>query len=190
MTSRYGVNIAVRPMTSVTHSTFPSGKEAKPRTVLGLTTFPAGFGASGYRPNILVVLTLLPKGPVPRVARCENAIPRSSAETIAVCRVPRNPRWITDTSGTWPSEVRLWVSPAAKCSMLRNGREGLDVSHVKILPAAWPPAIVLWSADIAIEVIGPDSTAAVHHQQRAAHVSKPYDLPFVPGPIIILRFWL
>ncbi len=43
--------------------------------------------------------------------------------------------------------------------MVRNGLEALVVSQVKMLPLAWPPAIVLWSAEMAMEVMGPDSTA-------------------------------
>lgn len=56
--------------------------------------------------------------------------------------------------------------------MLRNGREGRDVSHVYMLPLACPPAIVVWSADTAMAVMGPDSTA------------------FVPGPMMSFKFWL
>jgi hypothetical protein len=43
--------------------------------------------------------------------------------------------------------------------MWRKGRAAFAVSHVKMLPLAWPPATMRWSADIAIEVRAPDSTA-------------------------------
>src|SRR5438034_9828754 len=99
--------MAVRPKVSVARSTFPSGKEANANTVLGLSGLPdVGGGALGYRPRILVVLTVRPRGPVPLDARWEKAMPRSSAETRAVCLVPRNPRWVTEAFGTCPSTVR------------------------------------------------------------------------------------
>ena len=41
----------------------------------------------------------------------------------------------------------------------RNGFAGLANSHVNILPLACPPAMVEWSAERAMEVTGPDSTA-------------------------------
>ncbi len=76
--------------------------------------------------------------------------------------------------------------------MLRNGLEARVVSQLNMLPFACPPAMVVWSADIAMAVMGPDSTAG--------RVSQPWLLfrerdgvelqPFVPGPIIILMFWL
>lgn len=45
--------------------------------------------------------------------------------------------------------------------MLRKGLAAPRVvSHVKMLPLACPPAMVVWSAETAIEVMGPDSTAA------------------------------
>ena len=52
--------------------------------------------------------------------------------------------------------------------MTRNGLEALVVSQVKMLPLAWPPAIVLWSAEMAMEVMGPDSTAV----SKCQHISK------------------
>ncbi|KAG7143876.1 hypothetical protein HYQ46_007386 [Verticillium longisporum] len=59
--------MAVRPTLSVALSVFPSGQEAKAKTVLGRIVFPTGAGASGYRPRILVVFTVLPRAPKPEV---------------------------------------------------------------------------------------------------------------------------
>lgn len=86
-------------------------------------------------------------------------MPRSSAETRAVCRVPRKPRCVTETPGKWPSAVRLVRCEGSKCGIVKNGLDARLVSHVKILPFACPPAIVVWSAEMAMAVIGPDSTA-------------------------------
>src|SRR5436305_895987 len=72
-------------------SAFPSGSGAKAKTVLGFLDFPVDDWSFGYRPRIRVVLTVRPTAPSPRVARCEKAIPLLSADTNAVCRVPRNP---------------------------------------------------------------------------------------------------
>lgn len=69
------------------------------------------------------------------------------------------------TFGTCPSVVRLSAWDGSRCGIVRNGRDARLVSHVKMLPLAWPPAIVVWSADIAMAVIEPDSTAT-YRQQR------------------------
>lgn len=54
--------------------------------------------------------------------------------------------------------------------MWRNGLDARLVSQVKMLPLAWPPATVLWSAEIAIDVIEPDSTAVyVVSKSSASH---------------------
>lgn len=76
--------------------------------------------------------------------------------------------------------------------MLRNGLAGRVVSQVNMLPLAWPPAMVVWSAEMAMAVMGPDSTAgkcSVSHRLMA-HQRLSKCQPFVPGPIIILMFWL
>ena len=73
--------------------------------------------------------------------------------------------------------------------MCKNGREARLVSQVNILPSSWPPPIVVWSAEIATAVTGPDSTAT-RCCQRCRNLAGDRDLPFVPGPMIILRFWL
>ena len=166
MTSKYGVRSAVRPSVSVAISTFPRGSEANARTVLGFSVFPGGGFESGYRPNILVVLTVLPRAPVPRVARCEKAMPRSSAETRAVWRVPRKPRCVTLTFGKWPSAVLLCRWVWSRGGMLRKGLAGRVVSQVNMLPLVWPPAMVVWSAEMAMAVMGPDSTAGTSQPQE------------------------
>lgn len=86
-------------------------------------------------------------------------MPRSSAETRAVCRVPRKPICVTETPGMWPSAVRLLRCEGSKCGIVKNGLDARLVSQVKMLPVACPPAIVVWSAEMAMAVIGPDSTA-------------------------------
>ena len=63
------------------------------------------------------------------------------------------------------------------------------MSHVKMLPFLWPPATVVWSDETAIEVMGPDSTAAAVSHDLIARFRE-LTLPLVPGPMIILRFWL
>jgi len=84
MTSRYGVKSAVRPRSSVGRSMLPSGNGEKASTELGFLVVLVEGKVSGYRPNIRVLLTTRPTIPIPLVARCENAMPLSSAETKAV----------------------------------------------------------------------------------------------------------
>lgn len=75
--------------------------------------------------------------------------------------------------------------------MDRKGLEARLVSHVKMFPFAWPPATLVWSADMAMAVIGPDSTAIfsyISHDKSKARLTDLICTPLVPGPIIILRF--
>ena len=76
--------------------------------------------------------------------------------------------------------------------MDRNGRDGRLVSQVNMLPLAWPPAIVVWSAETAMDVMEPDSTAefCVSLIRSIVVMTTASYRPFVPGPMIILRFWL
>jgi hypothetical protein len=136
MTSKYGVRSAVRPIVSVGCSTLPRGSGAKARTELGFLGFSCDFAVSGYLPRIRVVLTFLASAPRPRVARCEKAIPPSSAETSAVCRVPKKPRCRIATPETCPS-VFLSSRPARSSGgMCRKGFAGFESSQVKMWPVA------------------------------------------------------
>src|SRR3569833_2163507 len=109
--------MAVRPRESVARSTFPRGRGAKAKTVLGFVAFPDGGLDPGYRPRIRVVLTVLPRAPDPLVARWANAIPLSSEDTRAVRLVPKKPRFVIDTLGMWPSIVLFWTCDASRCGM-------------------------------------------------------------------------
>src|SRR3954463_10917727 len=90
-TRRYGVSIAVKPSASVGWSRFPNGKGANASTELVFRGFSLDDGKRGYRPRIRAVFTTRATAPRPRVARCEKAMPLLSADTRAVCRVPRKP---------------------------------------------------------------------------------------------------
>src|SRR6201994_4270932 len=68
-TKRYGVRRAVRPRASVGCSTFPKGREAKPKTELALRVFSFESFGVGYRPKIVAVLTTLATAPNPRVVK-------------------------------------------------------------------------------------------------------------------------
>jgi hypothetical protein len=142
MTKRYGVRSAVKPMSSVGCPTLPKGNGANASTELGFRGRSADRAVSGYLPNILVILTVLATAPKPRVARLEKAIPPSSAETRAVCRVPKNPTCKIAVLETCPSERRSSRRSRSRGGIWRNGLAGLESSHVKMCPVACPPATV------------------------------------------------
>lgn len=136
MTSRYGVRSAVRPMASVGCSTLPSGRGAKARTELGFLGFSCDFAERGYLPRIRVVFTFLAIAPSPRVARCENAMPPSSAETRAVCLVPKKPRCRMATPETCPSDFLSSNVARSSGGTCRKGFAGFESSQVKMWPVA------------------------------------------------------
>jgi hypothetical protein len=142
ITNKYGVSSAVRPMSSVGCSTFPSGSGAKASTELGFRGRSVDFADSGYLPSMRVILIVLAIAPSPLVARCEKAMPPSSADTRAVCRVPRNPMWRIATPDTWPSERLSSRVFRSRGGIWRKGFAGLASSQVKMCPVAWPPATV------------------------------------------------
>ena len=85
-------------------------------------------------------------------------MPLSSAETRAVCLVPRKPRCSIAASVVCPSASG--VRRRSVGEIWRNGFAGFASSHVNILPDAWPPAMVERSAEMLIEVTEPHSIAA------------------------------
>lgn len=84
-------------------------------------------------------------------------MPLSSAETRAVCLVPRKPRWSIAASVVCPSASG--VRSLSIGEIWRNGFAGFASSQVNILPDACPPAIVERSAEMLIAVTEPHSIA-------------------------------
>lgn len=146
-------------MESVSCGALPSGSGEKASVELGFRGRPEIGTSKGYLPNIRVVFTILTIAPNPRVARWENAMPLPSADTKAVCLVPKNPRCSTDTPSIRPSTFRASRTGRDWGGIVRKGRVGLASSQVKICPCECPPAIVVWSAEAARAVIDPHSTA-------------------------------
>lgn len=152
-------------------SALPSGNGEKASTELGFLALVALTVKSGYRPSILVLRTVRATRPIPLVAKWENAIPLSSAETRAVCRVPRKPRCNIAASAVCPSASGLRRRSIGE--ICRKGFAGFPSSQVKMFPDAWPPAIVERSAEMLIEVTEPLSTATGNEISGSSRVLIP-----------------